>query len=95
MKWLDALNSRANDEAEQYPNETMKWIVSDIENNILSLMQGDVESEDYLENVTVDDTDLLHKIRHHFNEEECVLVEVNESRNKVIKAFKQDLTPII
>lgn len=96
MKWLDTLTSRTNAENETstHSHPPIKWIVSDIEGDFLSLMQGDVESEDYLENIRVLDPDLLGKIRHYFNEEESVLVEVDESRTLVISAFKQDLSPI-
>ena len=97
MKWLDTLNSRSSVENETSAHSAppIKWIISDIEGDLLSLMQGDVESEEYLENIRVLDPDLLGKIRHCFHEEEdSVLVEVDESRSHVTRAFKQDLTPI-
>ena len=76
-------------------NPITKWVVADIEGEILSLMQGDVESEDYLEHIRVPDSDLLMKIRHCFHEEEeTVLVELDDTRAFVVRAYRQDLTPL-
>lgn len=95
LRWLDALNGANNAGDGVSASTTTKYMVADIdEHGKLLLMSPNPNSEEFIEDYEVRNSDTGRKIKICFEECGYVSVEVDES-NEIVAAFKEDGTSLL